>query len=634
MTGNILSRQFAGAVLLCGAEGKLTSIRRILGVSAYFRSLVHDSVGDNALAIARHQSFIASHLIGGFLALAVFPVYLAVMGQPTLLTGVAFAWLMSPILIAVFLSRTGSLGFSHLISAVNLTGLVTFAAGITGGASSFLIAWMVVVPLEAALSADRRVVLAAIGVASLALLALVTGEAMNILPVARTFSQEPAMLALLGSMSALVYAGGLAISVQGVYDRSEQEIRRGEQRYRLLAENATDMITRHNAKGQVLFASIACEQILGVPASALTGSGLFDRIHVADRPAYLTAFGRCLDLNAPVSVEFRIKKRKALGGPEGESDDGYCWAEMRCRPVSHDDGEASSAGGLSEEIVAVTRDIAARKAQEDQILKARDLAESANKAKTQFLANMSHELRTPLNAIIGFSEILNRELYGRIGEERYREYAHLIHESGEHLLSVVNEILDMSKIEAGKFDIVVEPFKVGSLVNSCCEIIRHQSGKKSIELRMEMEDQLPELVADKRACKQILLNLLANAVKFTEEGGCVEVTARRVDGNIEIAVADNGIGISEQDIPRLGNPFVQAESSYDRSYEGTGLGLSVVKGLVQLHGGTLNIESVLGEGTKVSILLPIEGKAQVEDDAGEVCCGDDAEQPAALAVVA
>ncbi len=612
----------------------MSSIRKILGVSGYFRSLVHDSVGDNALTVARHQSFIASHLIGGFLALAVFPVYLAVMGQPTLVTGIAFAWLMSPILIAVFLSRTGSLGFAHLISAVNLTGLVTFAAGITGGASSFLIAWMVIVPLEAALSADRRVVLAAIGVAGLALLALVTGEVMDILPVARTFSQEPAMLAFLGSMSALVYAGGLAISVQGVYDRSEREIRRGEQRYRLLAENATDMITRHNARGHVLFASNASEQILGEPASVLMGSGLFERIHVADRPAYLTAFGRCLDLNAPVSVEFRVKKRGVLNGPEEEGDGEFCWAEMRCRPVSHDEDETSDTSGLPEEIVAVTRDIAARKAQEDQILKARDLAESANKAKTQFLANMSHELRTPLNAIIGFSEILNRELYGRIGEERYREYAHLIHDSGQHLLSVVNEILDMSKIEAGKFDIVAESFKVAGLVNSCCEIMSHQSGKKSIDLRVDLEDKLPELVADKRACKQILLNLLANAVKFTGEGGRVEVTACRVDGNIEIAVADNGIGISAQDIPKLGNPFVQAESSYDRSYEGAGLGLSVVKGLVRLHGGTLDIESVLGEGTKVSILLPINGKAPADNEAGEICSDDGAQMTAALAVVA
>ncbi len=602
--------------------------------SAYFRSLVHDSVSGNALVAARHQSFITSHLIGGFLALAVFPVYLALIGQPSVLSAIAFSWLISPILIAVFLSRTGRLGFAHLISAVSLTGLVTFAAGITGGVTSFLLAWIVVVPLEAALSADRRVVFSAIGIAALALLGLVAVDALNLLPAPQTFSQEPAILALLGSMSALVYAGGLAISVQGVYDRSEQEIRRGEQRYRLLAENATDMITRHNAKGHVLFASIASEQILGEPAQLLMGNGLYERVHVADKPAYLNALSQCLELNKSISVEFRVKKGDAEKGSANDIDidSGFVWAEMRCRPVSRDEGDHSDEGSLPHEIVAVTRDIAARKAQENIILKARDVAESANQAKTQFLANMSHELRTPLNAIIGFSEILHRELYGRIGEDRYREYAQLIHESGEHLLSVVNEVLDMSKIEAGKFDIVTEPFAVAPLVKSCVEIMSHQGEKKSIEVRLDTEPHLPELVADKRACKQVLLNLLANAIKFTNAGGYVEVSARQVDQEIELAVSDNGIGIAEQDIPKLGNPFVQAESSYDRSYEGAGLGLSVVKGLVRLHGGSLEIESKLGEGTKVSIRLPVEGIEGMEAPAAENSKINEASVPVPIAL--
>ena len=595
----------------------MASVEETRGISDYFRSLVHESVRDNVLASARHQSFIASHLLGGLLALTVFPVYLVLIGQPSVLSAIAFAWLVSPILIAVFLSRTGRLGTAHLISAANLAGLVAFAAGITGGITSFLIAWMVIVPLEAALSADRRVVLSAIAIAGLALAGLAVGGIFDVLPSPQNLAYDPALLALLGSMSALIYAGGLAVSVQSVHDRSEQEISRGERRYRLLAENATDMITRHDANGRLLFASIASEQILGEPADALMGNGLLDRVHAADKPAYLEAFRQCLDLNKPVSVEFRVKKRSASNASYGESESGYSWAEMRCRPVSRDEDGTISSDSVPSEIVAITRDITARKAQEDEILKARDAAETANQAKTQFLANMSHELRTPLNAIIGFSEILNRELYGRIGEERYREYAHLIHDSGEHLLSVVNEILDMSKIEAGKFDIVAEPFEVGGFVKSCCEIMRHQCEKKTIDLRIDVEHQLPDLVADKRACKQILLNLLANSIKFTDPGGFVSVGVRRVDQDIELTVADDGIGIAEKDLPRLGNPFVQAESSYDRSYEGTGLGLSVVKGLVRLHGGTFAIESTLGEGTKVLVRLPMDGNETADEVAGE-----------------
>lgn len=572
------------------------------GLDVYFRSLVHDEVRGDALTAARHQSFIASHMTGGFLALVIFPVYLAAIGQPSLLSGVAFAWLISPILIAVYLSKTGRLEHAHLISAANLTGLVTFAASITGGMSSFLIAWMIIVPLEAALSADRRVIITAIGISALALLGLSFADMTGVLPVAQTFSREPALLALLGSMSALVYAGGLAISVQNLYGQSEEEIRRGEKRYQLLAENTTDMITRHNARGQVLFASMASERMLGVSSRMLLGSGLFERIHVADRPAYLNALNRSGEVNESVSVEFRVRSSSDRDSRRVHNADLFHWVEMRCRPVVLDEME-----GSGNEIVAVTRDITARKEQEGELLKARDNAESANQAKTHFLANMSHELRTPLNAIIGFSEILSREMYGRIGEGRYREYAQLIHESGEHLLSVVNEVLDMSKIEAGKFNIITEPFNVSGLLNSCCEIMRHLGEKKSITIEMETGADLPELVADKRACKQILLNLLANAIKFSGEGGAVKVLANRQGDDIELVVEDNGIGIAEQDIPKLGNPFVQAQSSYDRGYEGSGLGLSVVKGLVRLHGGSFDIESKVGEGTRVRICLPING---------------------------
>lgn len=584
------------------------------GLRDYFASLVHESARRSPLVASRHQAFITSHLVGGFTALAVFPVYLASIGQPTILTAFAFAWLMTPILIAVFLSKTGKIRIAHLISAINLAGVVTIAAGLTGGVTSFLIAWMVVVPLEAALSADRRVVFASISVTVVALLGLAASQSFALLPEPQAFSYTPVLLAVFGTLSALVYAGGLAISVQTVYEQSEHEILKGEQRYRLLAQNATDMITRHDARGQVLFASTASEQILGQPACAIEGNGLLNKVHVSDRPEFLMAFSQCMKRAQPVSVELRLQvSPPSSSGGQDEPD--YRWVEMRCKPVICD--EEGDAIAHAREIVAVTRDISARKEQEDEILMARDAAESANRAKTQFLANMSHELRTPLNAIIGFSEILVRELYGRIGEDRYREYANLIHESGEHLLSVVNEVLDMSKIEAGRFDIVTEHFDLRALIKLCCEIMGAQAGKKSITIDMNCDPDLPELLADKRACKQILLNLLANAIKFTEESGSVMVNAVRLDAEIEISVADNGIGIAEQDISKLGNPFVQAESSYDRSYEGAGLGLSVVKGLVRLHGGDFKIESQLGEGTRVSIRLPIDGQSETAPDTAQ-----------------
>jgi len=579
---------------------RVFSRESVRGLAAYFSSLVHESVRGDELTAARHQSFIASHLLGGLLALCVFPVYLVVNGRPSLLGAAAFLWLLSPIFIAIFLSRTGRFAAAHLASAANFAGLVTYCAWLTGGLSSWLIPWMVVVPLEAALATDRRIVAWGAGAAGLGLTILALAEWYGFMQGAQALPLSTIALAFMGVMTAMAYAAALAVMIQLVHKRSETAVRAGEERYRLLAEHATDMITRHDEKGRVVFASLAAQQLFGEPANKVIGDGLFERVHVADRPAYLTSLSRCLANNEPIAVEFRVRRAGAADMAR------YVWVEMRCRPMRPAEGALIDRPG----IVAVTRDISDRKTQEAELMRTRDEAESASRAKTQFLANMSHELRTPLNAVIGFSEILNRELFGSLGEARYRDYARLIHESGEHLLNVVNDILDMSKIEAGKFKIVKEPFDVASLVKSCCDIMRHTAEQRSLSLITDVAPAIPELPADKRACKQMLLNVIANAIKFTDPGGWVRVSARVANGGVEFVVADNGIGIAEKDLPKLGNPFVQANNSYDRSYDGAGLGLSVVKGLARLHGGRLELASTLGHGTTASIFLPLDGPSE------------------------
>jgi cell cycle sensor histidine kinase DivJ len=566
----------------------------VCGLATYIESLVHDSARADVLKVARHQSFIGSRLVRGLLALCVFPIYLGIAGKPSVYGAVAFLWLLTPIAIAVFLSRTGRLGAAHLISAANFASLVTYCAWLTGGLLSPLLPWLVVVPLEAGLASDRRIVVWTVAVAWLGLAILAGLSLTGMMPVPLTLPISQGAFFLLGAASATAYAAGLAVMSQIIHTRSDKAIRAGEERYRMLAENVNDMITRHDQKGRVVFASPASQQLLGEPVQRVLGDGLFDHVHVADRPAYLTALSRCQTQNEAIAVEFRIKR----GGAAETAR--YAWVEMRCRPVPQREG--SDRPG----VVAVTRDISDHKAQEAALLGARDEAEGSSRAKTQFLASMSHELRTPLNAIIGFSEILKRELFGQLGEVRYRDYARLIHESGEHLLNVVNEILDMSKIEAGSFTIVKEPFDVAALVTSVCELMRHTAEQKSLMLKVHVTPNIPELTADKRACKQMLLNVISNAIKFTKENGWVQVSAF-VDGdNLVFAVSDNGIGIADQDLPRLGTPFVQASSSYDLSHEGAGLGLSVVKGLARLHGGSLELSSTLGSGTLVRMVLPLE----------------------------
>ncbi len=573
----------------------------ISSLDCWFETLVHPSVKTDRVIRARHRSFISSHFLGGLLALCVIPVYLAVFGPPDLVEALAFAWFVSPVTIAVLLSKTGRYKTAHTISAINLSGLVTFAATLTGGLSSFLIAWMLVVPIEAALSASKRVIVVAMTCAIAALFGLWGAEFLAILPAPRQLGLSDGLLLVLGTGSAIAYAGGVALSVHNIHKESEQSVRDSERRYRLMSENATDLITRHRPNGHVLFASLGAERFVGCTAETLMGEGFFDRILVADRPAYLTAIARAARGNGETSVEFRLE-----GNCKGHADReiGFFWVEMRCRKIRY--------SGQNDEIVAVTRDISERKAQETALTQSREEAERASLAKTHFLANMSHELRTPLNAIIGFSEILTDSTDGADKAVHNREYASLIHESGRHLLNVVNDILDMSRIETGKFEIFTEHFDPRPMIDICCQMVKPQLMSAQLEIVQNVAPDLPEILADERACKQILLNLLSNAIKFSEPGGKVFVDTSIIDGSMVMAISDTGVGISEHDLPRIGNPFIQADAAYNRKHEGTGLGLSVVKGLVALHGGTMSIDSQEGIGTTVKVRLPVNGAEEAD----------------------
>jgi signal transduction histidine kinase len=236
---------------------------------------------------------------------------------------------------------------------------------------------------------------------------------------------------------------------------------------------------------------------------------------------------------------------------------------------------------------------------------AKEQAELANRTKSEFLANMSHELRTPLNAIIGFSQIMTQQMFGPLGSPRYREYAGDVLSSSQHLLQIINDILDMAKIEAGRVELHEAPVALGPLFDDCLRLVRERAHTGEVRLKHDLPDQIPELLADERLVKQILLNLLSNAVKFTPRGGTVSLQARlAVDGALMLSVADTGIGIAADDIAKVLQPFGQVDSTYARSHGGTGLGLSIVRALVELHGGSFRLESELGQGTTASVRFP------------------------------
>lgn len=222
----------------------------------------------------------------------------------------------------------------------------------------------------------------------------------------------------------------------------------------------------------------------------------------------------------------------------------------------------------------------------------------------RFLATVSHELRTPLNSIIGFSDILRRDIFGSLANDRQREYVNLIHSSGVHLLNVVNTILDVSKINAGTYAIHREPFDLDTVAQECVSMLQPQAGAKGVRLELVSTAPIEQADADRRAIKQIAINLLSNAIKFTDSGGLVSLTTERCDDGFVLSVCDTGIGMSDAELGIIGAPFAQVDNAYTRRCEGTGLGLTVVSGLVQLHGGSLDVKSKPGEGTEVRAFIP------------------------------
>jgi len=440
-------------------------------IEDYAETLVHPAVRQDAQSAVRHRAFIAARILGSIVALASLPIYLVVRGAPTAIEAFVFAWPVVPILIAYFLSRTGRYETAHALSSFSSTALIVSIAALNGGIASFATVWLIVAPLEAALSASPRIA-----------------------ATATTFA---------------LCAAAFLILISGQHS---------------LAQGTTNA---HPALSG-----------LGVILAALYAAGL--------------AFGA---------------------------------ASLARRRKQYDQGLAVSDGEAS-------------------------LAEAR---KARAIATVSHELRTPLNAIIGFSELLMKESALELDSGRRNEYAQVINKSGQHLLSVVNGMLDISKIETGNFEIAPESFAPAPVVAGCCSLLALKAREAGISLENKVAEGLPEIVADKRALNQILINLLSNAIRFTDRGGRVTIKARARTADIAFVVEDNGVGISCDSLAAIGEPYFQADGCPERRRGGTGLGLSIVKGLVSLHGGDLRIHSRLREGTRVTVRLPLDcGRAKAK----------------------
>ena len=569
---------------------------------------VHPSVKSSPLERARHEFFIVSRLATSAFA-TVFLMPLLAFSQPLHpWLPLALIWIFAPLAAVAWLLRTGSLTQAQFIwqaGLLVLAGLTTLDAGYAHGAALIC---LLLIPLEAAVSDVLPVQLLASGAAAALLLVIFGAQYGGLLSGAEGY---PGVGTAALSAPAALYAAMLLSGAQKILAVRTRVEQSHVTHYHVLAEVIGDLVLRHDSSGAVISVSGGAGAHFGLDHDAILGRGFFNRVHVSDRPAYMQAIDAAGRRDETSNVTVRLRTGSATSASGDHAEPVFSWAEMRLHRLAALADDASEDGAA---VVSVVRNVSEAKAFESRLEMARAEAENASSWKDRLLANVSHELRTPLNAIIGFSEILAHSELAPRDSAKQREYADIIHASAEHLLSVVNLILDMSKIEAGRFEMSPEPFELAPLIASCCDMLRLKADAGKVSLVVAPLNCPDEMFADKRAFRQVLINLLSNAVKFTKTDGQVVIGAQMAGDMIHLSISDTGIGIAADHLPRLGDPFFQVRSSYDRLFEGTGLGLSLVRGLVSLLGGTLLVESVVELGTCVTVRLPADCRTRKRGD--------------------
>lgn len=546
---------------------------------------VHLSVRGRPRQMRRHASFIRQHSTGGVLGLAGAFVFAVITGGMDVFAAGAFALLAATALPGIYLRLTGQLAASYALSSTFFALLVGWLCLWTGGVDSPAIFWLAIVPMEAALSANRKSAVTAASIAAIVFSVLVWLSLASSLPPAHLPGIDPFLVRMVSIVAAIVYACALAMRTQVAYQRAEDAADSEEARYRIVADNASDLITRHAIDGTVLFTTPASSRLLNISPHKLLGMQLSDVAGAEYKNAIAEAVSNALRRGGETSVEFSVTN------PDGSVR--YLETRMRATGTSVDVS-----------LVAVTRDVTERHEASLVMADAREMAESASRTKSAFLRSMSHELRTPLNSIIGFSQVIRDQSFGPIGNGRYSDYADMIGDSGKTLLRIVTDVLRMSEIEAGNVEMDLEETRLFPIAADAIRTLEPQARQGRIVVQNHVADDLPLVMADARAASQALAGILANAIEYSPLGESVDIDGGSDDLTVWLEIKDNGPGIPAREIDRLMRPFERTGGSLEGRPSGAGVGLAIAKALTELQRGGFTIQSKEGEGTTVRLAFP------------------------------
>ena len=539
---------------------------------------VHPSLGKHTVEISRHASFIGSHLIGGLAALICMTAYGFLANPPDPIVVAGLGWFTLQVPMAWYLSRTANLAGAHLISAIHLCLLIAYAAAFTGGLSSFLLPWLLVVPVEAAMAGSRRTSAAAFTCAVIVAVALAATAYFGMLPPSRIPAPEPWMYPV-GLFSALAYIGALATAIYNYYDSASEEIRRSQSRFRIVAENASDLITAHDRSGQVALICGDPMGVLPIDHEALKGEGFMSRIYLEDRQAFMSALSSAR-AGKPASVEMRICR------PDGS----FAWVESRFRPARQLDIAS---------VVAVTRSLDERKRYEQELQDARDEALKLNATKSNLFSNLSHELRTPLNGIAGFADLIDKP---GVAEGSQREYAGYIRDSARDLAAALNGLLEVSRIEANGVENAPERLDLTNIVKSACAASLPEARDRKVNLSMMTGSQLPAYVeADPDIAERIVKGAIRAIIRLAGPESHVFINCEQSDGDTSFGLffADEKLGDSI--ISFFKGEVSLAEAEIGGFRHGATIDLSIVKALVRHAGVNVALEEAPGHGVKLTI---------------------------------